>query len=89
MIVDYSWHKGGFGSVMVLNKVTIKNTRKIAIADFRITCDTSGPSGTILSSPSTTLYERIEAGKTRTFRDVNLGFIHSQSARASCRVYAR
>jgi hypothetical protein len=88
-IVNFDWRKDGFGVVMVLSKVTIKNPGKVAISDLRISCQTSGPSGTVISSPSTVLYERIEAGKTRTFRDVNLGFIHSQSARASCRAYAR
>jgi hypothetical protein len=89
IIVSFAWEKGGFGVVMVLSKITITNPKTVPIADFRITCDLSGPSGTRVGSVSTVLYERIDAGKTRTFRNVNVGFIHGQSSGASCRAHAR
>jgi hypothetical protein len=89
IIVDLSWYKGGFGVVMVLNHVKIKNPASVPVSDFRIACEMLGPSGTRVSSVSTVLYETIGAGKTRTFRNVNVGFIHDQSARASCRVHLR
>jgi hypothetical protein len=37
-------------------------------------------------SPERTIFDTIPAKAKRTFKDVNMGFTHAQSAQASCRV---
>lgn len=84
-IANYTWSKGGFGSVG-LATFTIKNDNPFPVKDVFVRCSFYGNSGTALGQADKTIYEVIAAKKSRTFREVNLGFIHSQSARASCRV---
>jgi hypothetical protein len=85
-IKNFNWTKGGFGTVMILNELTISNGSKYSAQDFQIECTVSAPSGTLLGRPSTTLYETVGAGKTRSFRDLSVGFVHSQATQASCRI---
>jgi len=84
-IKDFGWSTGGFGNIMEAN-FTIKNELSISIKDIEITCKHSSPSGTYIDSNSRTIYEIIKAGRTRTFNKVNMGFIHSQASRSSCKV---
>lgn len=82
-IVDFSWQKGGFGSVMLV-KFTIKNTAPIDIKDVSIRCEHSAPSGTLIDSNEHTVYEIFKSGATRRLPKVNMGFIHSQATSSSC-----
>jgi hypothetical protein len=84
-ISDFNWAKGGFGNVG-LGTFTIKNDNTFQVKDVAIRCDFYANSGTSLSRADATIYEVVAAKKSRTFREVNLGFIHSQSSKASCRV---
>jgi len=84
-IKNFSWSTGSFGSIMEAS-FTIKNELPISIKDVEITCKHSSPSGTYIDSNSRTIYEIIKAGRTRTFDKVNMGFIHSQASRSSCKV---
>jgi hypothetical protein len=82
-LMDFSWDKGGFGTVMVAS-FTVANSLSYPIKDVRIECSLTAPSGTPLGQTSQVLYERIDAKQNRYFTDVNFGFIHTQSAVASC-----
>ncbi len=84
-ISDYSWGKTGFGAVGQGN-FTIKNDNSFSVKDILVRCSFYANSGTNLGNGEATIYEVIGAKKSRTFKEVNLGFIHSQSSKASCRV---
>ena len=80
------WELSGFGTVFIAT-LTIQNNSKERLADFRVACMTYGNSGTALSTPTGVLYEALRPGQRGTFR-INLGFVHSQSAKANCAVYS-
>jgi len=84
-IVKFSWNKQGFGVVMEAN-FTIKNTASIDLKDFKIRCEHSAASGTLIDSNNHTIYDVVKANSTKNFRAVNMGFINSQAARSSCTV---
>lgn len=84
---DYSWSLDGFGTVAVGN-FTVQNGNEFAIKDIAIRCEFSGKSGTVVSRADTTIYDTVAGRKNRTFRKVNMGFVNSQSASATCRVVA-
>jgi hypothetical protein len=84
-VVSFNWRKDGFGNVMVLD-ITLRNESDFPLRDFVINCIHSGPSGTVMDRNSRVLYEKLAAGGTHRFRNVNMGFIHSQAASSSCEV---
>lgn len=84
-IVKASWTTGGFGTVMMYD-FTVANKSDGPMKDLQLECKTYGASGTKLNTLQYTLYEKIPEGKTRTFRDLNIGFIDGQSAGAECSI---
>lgn len=84
-ISKFTWSTGGFGSVMKVN-LTFKNKLPFDVKDAVITCELAGPSGTAIDTNTETIYEIFPAGKTKTIREFNMGFIKSQSKSAGCRV---
>ena len=87
LVRDLNWHSDGFGSVMVIDRVDIVNRNEHAIKDFSIACVVRAPSGTVVSRPMHTVYGRVGANSTETFRNLNMGFINSQAERAACAVF--
>lgn len=77
--------KEGFGTVFV-GTFTIKNENAYAVKDIEITCEHYGRRGMKLSTTSKTIHDALKAGQTRTFRDVNVGFISDQAERYSCEI---
>ncbi len=84
-IVKFDWHKGGFDSVMIAD-FTIKNANTFPVKDLTISCKTRAGSSTVISEPSTTLYEVIHAKESKRFSKVSMGFIDTQSTRAGCTI---
>jgi type 1 fimbria pilin len=82
--LDYTWSKD-FGDIMMAN-FTINNPSDHSFKDFEIRCDHSAKSGTHIDSNTRTIYEVVKAHSKRTFRNFNMGFIHSQAASSSCRI---
>jgi hypothetical protein len=82
---SFSWKIGGFGTVGSAT-VTIDNGNDFPVKDIDVRCEFNGKSGTQLSTSQRTIFDTIPAKAKRTFKDVNMGFIHAQSAKASCRV---
>lgn len=81
--LDFKWSKIGGGNLMQADfKVT--NKGKVTVKDVEITCDHSAPSGTRIDSNKRTIYETVQAGKSRSFPNFDMGFIHSQAAQTSC-----
>jgi hypothetical protein len=84
-MVDFTWKKGGFGAVMEAS-FKVKNKSPIGIKDIVFQCDHSGPSGTRMDSNTRTVFDFVNAGATKSFRNINMGFIHSQATSSSCRI---
>jgi hypothetical protein len=84
-ITKWSWSKGGFGAIMIAT-FTIKNTSPFDIKDITIHCTDSAPSGTVIDSNDHTIYDLVKANSTKTFREVNMGLIHSQASSSGCHV---
>jgi hypothetical protein len=84
-VENMTWSIGGFGSVAIVT-VTINNANDFPIKDVGIECRFSGKSGTELSTLTHTIFDSLKAKSKRTFKEVNVGFINSQSARAGCSV---
>src|SRR5260221_4725764 len=82
---SFSRKIGGFGTVGSAT-VTIDNGNDFPVKDIDVRCEFSRKSGTQLSTSQRTIFDTIPAQAKRTFKDVNMGFINSQSAKASCRV---
>ncbi len=85
-LTTIKWHIGGFGSVMVVDRVVIKNEGKRPVANIVIECDLSSRSGVPISSVRFTIREVVQPGKSGTFRDLSAGFIDQQTGNASCGV---
>ena len=82
---NMTWSTGGFGSIGIVT-VTIDNANDFAVKDIGIECRFSGKSGTLLTTATHRIYDTIQAKSKRTFKEVNVGFINSQSARGGCNV---
>lgn len=85
-ITDFDWSKGGFGSIMIIDRLSVRNDAPFPIKDFVVKCVHQGPSGTEMDRNSRRVYEIIPAGKTKTVRELNMGFIHSQAATSRCEI---
>jgi hypothetical protein len=82
-ISTFRWRKDGFGNIMIAD-FTIKNDNDLPVKDFEIVCKHFAHSGTEIDSNTRTLYETVPAHGTRTFREINMGFINSQTAQSGC-----
>lgn len=83
-ISKVNWKAGGFGTVAVFN-FTFQNDNDYAVKDAEVTCTFFASSGTTLGNSTKTVYEAFKAKSSRTIRDFNFGFMHSQAKSASCR----
>lgn len=86
-IEKLSWRKGGFDNVAVVD-FTIKNNNTTPIKDIEVACDAVAASGTALGTVRETIYETIAPQKTKRVRDLNMGFIHTQTKSIGCRITA-
>lgn len=84
-IIRWNWSKEGFDNIMIAT-FTIKNNANFDIKDAEITCIHSTPSGTQIDRNTRTIYEVFRAGRTRTIREFNMGFIHTQATRSGCTI---
>ncbi len=84
-LVDFSWKTGGFDNIMLATFV-VRNNNDFAVKDITIRCNHSAKSGTEIDSNTKTIYETIDPKKKRTFRDFNMGFIHSQASKSRCQI---
>jgi hypothetical protein len=82
-IVNFDWYKGGLDNVMLAD-FTIMNSNDFPVKDITIRCTHAANSGTEIDRNIHTIYEVVKPKKRRSFRKVNMGFIHSQATRSSC-----
>lgn len=84
-LLKFNWHKDGFGSVMIAD-FTIRNDSPYDVKDIDIRCVHSAPSGTVIDQNTRTVYDLVKAHSTRTFTNVNMGFINSQAESSGCQI---
>lgn len=84
-IKKLNWSKGGFDNVMMVN-ATFENKGTVDVKDLELTCEHYSNSGTKIDSNSRVIYEVVKAGKSKSIRNFNMGFIHSQAASTNCRI---
>jgi hypothetical protein len=83
--LDFSWSKAGYDNIMKAN-FTFTNKNTYPVKDLEITCTHSAPSGTVIDKNVRTIYEIVPANGKRTFRDFDMGFIHSQVKASGCEI---
>jgi hypothetical protein len=81
--LDFTWSSDG---ITMTANFKVHNTTDHAFKDFEITCDHSGPSGTVMDHNTRTIYELVPAKSAKSIRNFNMGFINSQATRSSCRI---
>ena len=82
---DFYFVKGGFGNVQIAT-FTINNKSKKDIKDIEVFCSQTSKSGANLGSNKRIIYDIVRAKKTKIIKDFNMGLIHSQTDRSSCRI---
>lgn len=86
-VLRYNWHKGGFNSVYVLDYITIENKNPFAVNGVTVGCDQIASDGTVFGTAIKPLHEHMEAGQTKTFRNITVGLLMDDSvARSGCMV---
>lgn len=80
---NLSWQKTGFDSIMEVS-VTFVNKGARSVKDVELTCEHFSNSGTRIDSNKRTIYEIVPTLKSKSIRNFNMGFIHSQAAKTSC-----
>jgi hypothetical protein len=84
-ITNYSWDRSGFDTIMMLN-FSVRNDHDYAVKDIVIRCTHRAKSGTMIDENTRTLYQQIPAHGSVSQYNFNMGFIHSQVDRSTCKV---
>ena len=83
-IVKFQW--GLRGKVLAHARITFRNTGAAAIVDPLLRCEFYGESGRVLTGRKIRVPLVFEPGKTRTTKDLTLGFVDQQAASGGCAV---
>jgi PAS domain S-box-containing protein len=89
-LVDFTWEKGGFGTVMMAN-FTIRNDSPVDVADFKIRCEHLDSNGVVVDQNSGTAFGIVKAHATIRISSVNMGFLNpqtgtSRTAKTNCEI---
>ncbi len=82
--LDFTWGKEA--DVFMVANFTVKNSSDYPFKDFEITCQHFSPSGTNIDSNVRTIYEVVKPHSTKKIRHFDMGFVHSQSVNANCKI---
>ncbi|MBA4130050.1 MAG: hypothetical protein C0519_01350 [Hyphomicrobium sp.] len=85
-VADFKWSLQGFGNIMMLDSVTVKNKSAVAWKDVAIACELYGKSGTKIGSTFRVVYDVVPASGRKKFRELNMGFVNGQTAKAGCEI---
>jgi PAS domain S-box-containing protein len=77
-LVDFSWQKGGFGTVMIAN-FTVRNDSPVDVGDLKIQCENYAASGVLVDHNDGTAFAIVKAHATTRIPNVNMGFLNSES----------
>lgn len=79
-LISYNWHVDGFGAVAIIDRITIRNTSDEPCKDIKGIMSFYAKSKTLLGSKPFVIYDIVPPKSKKTFKDVNVGFVHSQVA---------
>jgi PAS domain S-box-containing protein len=77
-LVDFTWEKGGFGTVMIAN-FTVRNDSPVDVGDLKIQCQHFASTGVVLDQNSGTAFALVKAHATTRIPNVNMGFLNAES----------
>ena len=80
---NLTWQKAGFDNIMEVS-VTFVNKGTRGVKDVELTCEHFSNSGTRIDNNKRVIYEIVPAGKSKSIKKFNMGFIHSQAVKTSC-----
>ena len=83
---NFQWTLGGFGNTMLLKNVAIYNPTTTPMKDPLIRCSLYAASGTHVGDTDFTVYQPLRVKGKITVQEINMGFVNSQAAKASCRI---
>lgn len=85
-VKKFSWSMEGFGNVAVIESLTVKNNGNTPCKDITLGVSFLAASGTQVGNLKYTIYDSIPAGKSKTFHNINLGFVNKQAHEARVRI---
>ncbi|MDX2425519.1 MAG: hypothetical protein QNK15_04615 [Cycloclasticus sp.] len=80
-----TWHTVAFDTIMQAN-ITITNNNNFTIKDIDLGCAHYSKSGTRIDTSRHTIYDTVPARTTKTFNEVDIGFINSQTEKTGCEI---
>src|SRR3954452_12197135 len=83
--IELKWGTVDMSYGLFVGSFTIKNNNSYAVADLRISCQVTAPSGTQVGAYDFTLYEVVGANKSKTVRH-RFGLWPDQGKSVSCGV---
>jgi hypothetical protein len=78
---DFTWRKGGFGSVGIVD-VTFVNKGNKTASNIVINVAFLGESGSVLNTYQEVVTTVVQPGQKKHVKDINMGFINSQVSNA-------
>ena len=81
--LEYTWGTPATKLVMEAS-FTITNNNSFSVKDIEIKCTHYAKSGTRIDSNKHTIYQKFPPIASRSFANVNMGFIHSQANKSAC-----
>lgn len=84
-IVNNNWYMGGFG-VIPIHAITLKNKGEVSYKDIKIAITYTSRSDTLIDVGTQVIYDVLPAKKTKTFREINMGFMDSQAAKSRVKI---
>jgi hypothetical protein len=84
-IRSLSWHKDGFGTVMMASFV-LQNDNPMPLKDIEVTCASSGPSGSTIDTNARTVFDVVRQKSYLEVDKINMGFIRTEAVDTKCRV---
>jgi hypothetical protein len=80
-LADFSWEKGGFGTVMMAN-FTFRNDSPTDVGDLKIHCEHHDANGVLLDENEGTAFGIVKAHSSSRMTNVNMGFLSAQTSRS-------
>lgn len=85
-VKDYKWGSGGAGTVGILKEITLENKGKTALKNIEIEANMYTINDVPLGSLRSTIHDVLPPEGTKTFYNVNFGFMHSDLQKTVIRI---
>lgn len=85
-VKDYKWGSGGAGTVGIIKEITLENKGKTAYKNIEIEANMYTINDVPLGSLRSTIHDVLPPGSTKTFYNVNFGFMHSDLQKTTVRI---